>query len=466
MIELEPVGGGDPRLPAGLRKAAEASPGVFRCLFFKVLKAGTLTAHGSDACIVLCARGFRRFLVLTRGNALEPGVWDVRQLMRTSLMPPNIVVSLLVSVTGPAWSDLATPLDQHGDFASYERPDDKLPLSAERLPPGLSADDGVYRWMLNALDPEAMPTVKDGGVKVGPLAMAKFFGVDSGHMPRIFYDATGACFVRYRTFLEVILVYGQQAASSVLQRYVVIDGVSQPIPGCTVEGSVVTLTIELHFNLAAGRTKHMWHTVRDRAAQELTDEAEPFIEKAPDGEMLRVLPQSASGDAPNAREICAAGIVIAVAERRRHRMSNVLADARDFPPCLRLDPKTFWESNTDAARRQQIFTMTGLEAEGYKGIADKLRLVLESVYNNAYRPIGVSDAEFKLKWRTRRNSVFRRHNKQYPSPKCKNCPLPVPCQPNLTLRVSEVIRANAERRSSEDAGEDAEIDGIMAEMDL
>lgn len=147
-------------------------------------------------------------------------------------------------------------------------------------------------------------------------------------------------------------------------------------------------------------------------------------------------------------------------------MSNVLANAGDFPPCLRLDSKTFYESNTDAARRQQIFTMTGLEAEGYKGIADKLRLVLESVYNNAHRPIGVSDAEFKLKLRTRRNSVFRRHNKQYPSPKCKNCPQPKPCQPNWKLSVSEVIRANAERRSSEDAGDDAEIDGIMAEMDL
>ena len=476
----------DPRVPGSVAGAARVGPGLYRCLFFEVHAPGILTANGSSGSVVLCSpasKTFSRFIVLTEANALAPGKWDVRTLMARSAMPAGIVVSLLSSFSGFSWSELASPIDQHGAFSAYGRPDDLLPMSAERIPPSLDCDPGDYRWLLNVLDPDTSGTVKEGGVKVGPTPMAKHFGVVESHMPRVYF-LDGGWYVEYKTFAEVLIVYGAQAAAGVLQRYVEIDGVVQPVPGCTIQGSVVTLTLETHFNLARGRSKQMWYEVRERAAGILREEATPFIRRAGSGELVEVMPQNANGESPNAREICVALILIAIAERKRHKMADVLAEAQDYPLCLRLDPVSWYDSNNFKVRRQQLLTVTGLEFDGHKEMADRLRLVIENVYETAYQPRGVSDADFNAKQRIRRRSLSSRAKTLYRSPKCSECPLGFKsaegCMPTGTYdrfehtTVARVIVGNAEARAAKaekqegeaalEAAEEIALDQYMSTM--
>ena len=477
-MRLQHLSPSDVRLPAGVVSAASAEDGLCRCVFFVVTNPGILETMGSDGSAVLCAPAraqFSRFVVLTAANAMAPNVWDIGRLFHTAAMPAGVVASLLRSLTGPAWSELARPTDQHGEFADYVRDHELLPCAAERIPDGIDVSDRDYRFLLNVLDPEAMLKVKTSGVKVGPSAMAAHFGVQPSHMPRVFRDKNGTWQIEYKTFLEVLIVYGSAGSSSILKRYIEVDGVAQPIPGCTVEGPKVTVTLDLHFKLTAGtRSKRMWHDIRDRAAGLLERDAEPFIEMSPSGEMLSVRESAYNHGEPSALDICVAGIMIARAERKRLKLAQVLQNAGDFPKCQRLDPVSWYDSNNVETRRQQIFTMTGLRFEGYAEIADQLLSAIRNVYDNAFRPAGVSHEEFNRKMRERRSSVFSNPKSLYRAPRCSSCPLGFstpercllgPYDPHAHVTVADVIIANARHRADEDDEEEA-LDRIASEMDV
>lgn len=475
-MQLERVSPLDPRLPKALVAAVSVSPGIYRAIFFVVAQPGMLRTMGSDGSVVLCApaeKKFTRFVLPTAANWAAPGIWDLGKLFASQTMPTGVVVSYMKSLTGNVWSELARPTDQHGEYAGYDRDHDLLPCAAEEPPPEVDVSAEDYRFLLNVLDSEAMKTVKQGGVKVGPARMAAYFGVVPSHMPRVFFDGD-TWHVQYKTFTEVLIVYGGSIANNLLRRYVEVDGVAQPVPGCTIEGPVVTLTLELHFSLANARSKHMWQDTREKAARILRSSAESFIEVSSSGELLSVMESNAFYESPSAIDICVAKILIAIAERKRHRMSNALPEAEDFPPCLRLDPTSWWASNNNTARRQQIFTMTGLQQEGHTEIAQKLRALIEHVYDNAYKPAGVSHDEFERKVRQRRSSVFSAPKALYPSPKCSKCPLgfenasqcvPGSYDPHAHSSVTDVIVARANHRM-EELDLERELDDIAAEMDL
>ena len=477
-MRLQHLSPSDPRLPRGLVTAAAADEGLCRVVFFEVADPGILETMGSDGSVVLCAPAktqFARFVVLTAANATAPNVWDLGRLFRVAAMPAGVVASFLRSLTGPAWSELARPTDQHGEFADYARDHDLLPCAAERIPSGIDVSERDYRFLLNVLDHEAMSVVKTSGVKVGPRAMAAHFGVQPGHMPRVFRDQNDTWHVEYKTFLEVLIVYGSAASSSILKRYIEVDGVAQPIPGCTVEGPKVTVTLDLHFKLTDGtRSKRMWYDIRDRAAGLLERDAEPYIEVSPSGEMLSVKESAYNHGEPSALNICVASIMIARAERKRVKLAQVLQNAGDFPKCQRLDSVSWYDSNNNETRRQQIFTMTGLRFEGYAQIADQLLAAIKTVYDNAFRPAGVSLEEFNRKMRERRNSVFSNPKSLYRAPRCSSCPLGfstpercllVPYDPHTHVTVADVIIANAKHRADEEDEEEA-LNKIAYEMDI
>lgn len=476
-MQLQRVSPLDPRLPKALVASVRVSPGVHRAIFFVVTHPGMLLTMGSDGSVVLCAPAktkFTRFVLPTAANRTAPGVWDLGKLFASASMPTGVVVSYMKSLSGNVWSELARPTDQHGEYAGYERDHDLLPCAAEAPPPELEVTDQDYRFLLNVLDPEAMKPVKTGGVKVGPIRMATYFGVVPSHMPRVFSEGD-AWHVQYKTFTEVLIVYGASIANNLLRRYIKVDGVAQPVPGCTIEGSLVTVTLDLHFTLIAGtRSLRMWQDTREASADILRNSAESFIEVSSSGELLGVMEKNPFYESPSALDICVAKIMVAIGERKRHRMSNALADATDFPSCLRLDPTSWWDSNSVKARRQQIFTMTGLQQEGHTAISQKLRTLIEHVYDNAYKPASVSKNEFEKKQRERRSSVFASPKALYPAPKCSSCPLgfenasqclPGNYDPHAHVNVADVIVARAKHRIQEVESE-AELDQIAAEMEL
>lgn len=464
----------DRRIPRALAECVEVEEGLYRSLFFTVKQLGILRSASSDGAVVLCygesRKSFSTFVVLLQKNASAPGEWIVDASLKAQAMPLRVCISLLKSFSGVAWSDLARPLDQHGEFHTYPRVHDLLPCAVESKPRGISVGDRDYLSLLNILDDESMKPIRNGGVRVGPLRMAEYFGVVKSHMPTLSIE-NDTFWLQYKTYAEVLLVYGT-AALDVLTKYIQKDGVAMPLDGCKIDGPRVKLTMALHFDLVAKsqRSQRMWQDMRDKVALELRTSAESFIRTSPSGELLDILVENALGENPSAIDVCVGGIMIACAERKRHRMANALADSRDFPSCLRLDPVSWFVSNKDSVRRQQIFTMTGLELLGHTEISNVLRSLIESVYDNAVKPAGVSESEFQLKLRERRRNVFFKPRSLYPAPKCAACPLgfdsPQAClipdyDPAKHVTVADVIVSNAVHRKKE-IEDEVELDAIMA----